>query len=153
MVFSDNEEMDPEEASRQFPGPYNIKLDFVGLVVRACTTKGTRRQNSTYTLPKDVRLDLCQYMVRNNYIHGSKGAGRSTLDNFYDKYNLRDPQKMALARTFFKNVIIECAEEFTTRIRQDHGIRKLTVATETGNAEVDQYARGYDYLLNLPKDK
>ena len=152
VVFFDDDEMDPEEASRQFPGPHDIKLNFAGWAVKACTKKGTRRQNSAYILPKDVRLDLCQHIVRNNYIHGSQGADRSTLDNFYDKYNLRDPQKLALARTFFKYEIIECAEKFTTRIRQDHGIRKLTVVTETGNAEVVQYARGYDYLLNLTKD-
>ena len=151
VAFSDVDDFDPEEASRQFPDPYNIKLEFIGRAVQVCNEKGIRKPNTKYELSLEVQFELCQYMVRNNYIHGLKGAHRSTLDNFYDQYNLRNPQKLARARTFFIGEVNRCAEEFTKQIDQDCGTCNVMIATPTGNVEVIQYGRGYDYLLSLTK--
>ena len=148
VVFSDIDD-DPEEAARQFPDPHNIKLEFIGRALEVCNAEGIRKKNMKYDFSVHVRFELCQYMVRNDYIHGLKGAHRSTLDAFYDQYNLRDPQKLARARTFFIGEIDQCAKDFTEQIRQDSGTRNTKITTPSGNVEVIKYGRGYEYLLKL----
>lgn len=148
VVFSDDEEGERELASRTFPGADNIKLLFAGKASEACDGGGIRKPHTRYELPNKVRLDLCQYMVRTNYLHGMKGFNRRTLDDFYDQYNLRDPQKQPRARTFFIDQIDRCAKTFTSQIRQDHGTHNATVITPTGPIEVTRYSRGYKHLLH-----
>ena len=148
VKLPDNDEEDDEDAPIVFPGPDNIKLIFAGRALKVCNAQGKRNRSKEYDFPLKVQLELCQYMVRNNYLHGSKRWNRSTLDRFYDEYNLRDRRKLARARKFFIGEIDWCAKTFTSQILEADGTHNETEITPAGEDEVIRYSRGYDYLLS-----
>lgn len=122
----------------------NYFLEFYPDIRKKCKTDGTLRQTSQYELPTRVQHLLCQYMIKNHYFHnlGPPLCG-GTLDDFYDRYKLRNSKKEQFARTFFTNEIEKRAGELISQVMRDKGMS----SRDAGGSTVLKYKRGYQWLL------
>ena len=116
----------------------SIRLVFHRNLRERCDKKGVRMEGD-YQLPVFVQKDLCQYVFCEGLLCRAYSSFLDSvdLDDFYQSYDLHNPQKDRVARRFFKGEILLYAREVAGKIIKEYG---------TSLRRLNPHTRGFEWI-------